>query len=223
VFSPPLEGCDLGGMTGDDPAQDDLPRVLDWIDQAAQEGSFAGALDTERVGLSGHSAGGASTATAGEADPRWKALLTMGPTAAAERDVPMMIMGGTCDAYDSQEEMAAAYDVLADGHLVQVHGAGHLAFSDLCDLELDELADDLLLPREDVNQTLAEMLRGLASDGCPGGEPAAELADCAEAGYLPLEASDPIVRHYTTVFFDEALKGQGPGVAAGVYAEAEVW
>jgi hypothetical protein len=37
----------------------------------------------------------------------------------------------------------------------------------------------------------------------------------------PLETSAPIVRHYSTVFFDSALMGEGPGVEAGVFAEAD--
>ena len=43
--------------------------------------------------------------------------------------------------------------------------------------------------------------------------------ECAD-GFLPLEVSAPIIRHYGTVFFDEQLRGSGPGVEAGLFPEA---
>jgi hypothetical protein len=60
----------------------------------------------------------------------------------------------------------------------------------------------------------------LASDGCPSAVPDPTL--CDDTAFLPLETSAPIVRHYSTVFFDATLRGAGPGVEAGVFAEADV-
>ncbi|MFN7147233.1 MAG: hypothetical protein ACK4YP_25925, partial [Myxococcota bacterium] len=35
LFSPPLDGCDLSGFGGDDPAEDDVAAILAWIDDPA--------------------------------------------------------------------------------------------------------------------------------------------------------------------------------------------
>lgn len=222
LFSPPLEGCDLGAMTGADPAYDDVLAVADWLGEAAGEGWLAGAIDPTKLALSGHSAGAGTTGSVGEDDPRFVALLPMAGGATVTRDVPSLLMGGTCDGFASDASMVSAYEGSTDASLVRVLGAGHLAFSDLCELGLLELADALLASRDDVNGLMLEQLRALASDGCPGVEPLVEDHSCADA-YLPLERSDPIVRHYSTVWFDARLRGFGPGVEAGVYADAEVW
>jgi hypothetical protein len=81
------------------------------------------------------------------------------------------------------------------------------------------LAEDLLIGREDINESLLASLIQLGSDGCEGAPSSVEA--CAE-GYLPLETSDPIVRYYSTVFFDQTLRGEGIGVTGGVFAEAEL-
>lgn len=221
MFSPPLEGCDLTGMTGADPAYDDVQAVADWLGEAAGEGWLAGAIDPTKLALSGHSAGAGTTGAVGEDDPRFVALLPMAGGATVTRDVPSLLLGGTCDSFATDASMVAAFEGSTDAALVRVLGAGHLAFSDLCELGLLELADELLATRDDVSGLMLEQLRALASDGCPGVEPMVEDDACADA-YLPLETSDPIVRHYSTVWFDAQLRGSGPGVEAGVYADAEV-
>lgn len=222
LLDPPLEGCDLSGMLGDDPAIEDLSLALDWVEEAAEEGFFAGALDPSRIGLSGHSAGGASTATLGETDARLRALLVLASGGATvDRDVPALLMGATCDSFATVPELDAAVDHLQDGHGVAISGAGHLAFSDLCSLDLGPLAEEVLAPRDDLNEGLYSLMLDLAVDGCPGIVPAVTSEDCA-TGYLPLEVSGPIVRHYSTAFFDRELRGTGPGVEAGLFPEAQV-
>lgn len=86
LLSPPLEGCDLSG-TFEDPGPDDLAAALDWLERqvANPDSPWYGALDLERVGLSGHSAGGGTTAALGEEDPRFRSLLAMAGGAAVER------------------------------------------------------------------------------------------------------------------------------------------
>jgi hypothetical protein len=101
--------------------------------------------------------------------------------------------------------------------LVRIDGAGHLAFSDLCELQLLDFANTHLVDREDVNPALLSLLVQLASDGCPESTPPAEL-DCP--AYLPLETSDEIIRYYSTVFFDDVLYARGPGVEKGIFPEA---
>lgn len=218
LFSPPLEGCDLSSMAGADPALEDLNVARSWVADAADEGFFAGALDTEQVGLSGHSAGAGSTATLGELSESYQALLMMAGGAALSRDVPAMMMGGACDPYATAEGMVEGAASSPDAASVQIQGAGHLAFADLCALDLGGLAQTWLLDRDDINETFVDGLLGLATDGCPGATP--QVASCDS--FLDLETSSEIIRYYSTVFFDEALRGEGPGVSGQVYAEADV-
>ncbi|MDP2307382.1 MAG: hypothetical protein Q8P18_15255 [Pseudomonadota bacterium] len=220
LFSPPLEGCDLSAFGGADPATDDVEAAVAWVDAAAKEGFFAGALDTAQLGLSGHSAGAGTTIGVGDANARFSALLPMAGYGAPERNVPTLLLGGTCDTFALDADSIVASEALQDGALVRVLGAGHLAFSDLCQLDLAGSAEVWLSGREDLNDTVYGLLLQLATDGCPGFTPAPEA--CEETSFLPLETSAPIIRHYSTVFFDETLRSTGAGVEGGVYAEADV-
>jgi dienelactone hydrolase len=228
LFSPALDGCDLSGFGGEDPGVEGVIDALDWLEAATagaaddEGGAFlAGRLDTEHVGLTGHSAGGGTTAVAGEEDDRFDALLPMAAGAVADRDVPQLVMSGTCDAIVPDSSIVEAVEARPGTGLVRVLGAGHLAFSDLCSLGLKPLAEEVLAERDDLNETIYAGLVSLASDGCPvDAAPPPELA-CGDS-YLPLETSGTIVRHYATAFFDDALLGRGAGAEPALYAEAEV-
>jgi len=104
---------------------------------------------------------------------------------------------------------------------VMVEGAGHLAFSDLCELDIATFAAEFLDGRDDLNAALYPQLKGLGTDGCLGASPQVVSEDCGD-GFLPLETSHEIVRHHATVFFDDVLKGLTSGPeqdfdAASVY------
>lgn len=217
LFVPALPGCDLSGMLGEDPAVDDVPLVVDWIHAASSEGFLAAAIDPERLALSGHSAGGGVIEWYGQqGETPFAAYLGMATAPAVTEAVPAMLLGGTCDPFATPETLASAAGEIPIPDLVLIHGAGHLAFSDYCALELDVLAETWLLPRDDVNPLLVDQLLALATDGCDGAAPPPGFEDCPES-YRPLAESFPIVRHYTTAFLDEHLRGTGPGVVGGVY------
>ena len=212
LFKPALEGCDLSGFVSD-PAPEDLSAALAWVDEAAAEGDFAGALDTSAIGLSGHSAGAASTATVGADEDRTKALLMMAGGDAVDRDVPVAVLGGTCDGFADPDGLAEAAAGTDGAQLGLITGAGHLAFADLCDLDLGGLAETWLLGRDDLNEAYIDGLLALGTDGCPGATPTA--ADCTS--FLDLETSAPIVRHVSTAFFDTALRGQDTALGSDAY------
>lgn len=216
LFSPPLEGCDLAGF-GDDPAPPDVAVLADWIAEAAVQGFLAGAIAPERLGIFGHSAGGGTTSAVLTDDPRFIAGAPMAGAGPVLRDVPTLILAGDCDGIVGYDGLVDATAQSVSAELVTVAGAGHLAFSDLCTLDLAGLAEDHLTGRDDVNATFVDMLLGLGTDGCPGHRPT--LPTCGDA-WLPLEVSSPILRHYLTVFFDEALYETGPGVEGGLFPEA---
>jgi predicted dienelactone hydrolase len=220
MFSPFLEGCDLSGMGGADPAVEDVAAVADWVEAAAVNGPFAGAIDPARMGLSGHSAGGGTVDEVADLDPRFSVFLSMAAGAAPATDAPVLLMDGTCDGIIPDAAVVDAWESRTASTLIQIQGAGHLAFADLCELDLLTLGETLLAPRDDVNQTFLDQLFALASDGCANGTPVVD--ECEETGFLPLSTSDPIVRAYTTVWFDQHLRSTGTGVRAGLFPEAVV-
>lgn len=218
LFLPVLEGCDLSGFT-DDPGPDDLSDLLDLVSGLADEGWLEGAVDLERIAVGGHSAGANTTTSFGQDQDHIAALFPMAGGAPVERDVPTLFLAGSCDSYPDLGSVTASAAGTAQAELVAISGAGHLAFSDLCELDLARFAADYLEGRDDVNVATYESLLALATDGCPGRVPQ-ESTGCDS--FLDLQTSDPIIRHYATVFLDEALRGEGEGVQAGVYAEAEL-
>ena len=103
---------------------------------------------------------------------------------------------------------------------MRIHGAGHLAFADLCELDLRGFGEELLAGRDDVDTFVLEQLLLLGSDGCANGTPAVD--ECAYSGFLPLETSDPIIRAASTLWLDQTLRGSGPGVEALDQPEVEL-
>ena len=221
LFSPPLEGCDLSGFT-EDPAQDDLDEVLELLDQLAADGWLAGAVDAQTLAVAGHSAGAGSTTTWGAGQDRVDALLPLAGGGAVEVDLPTVFMEGTCDPYPGMAAVTASAAGSTDATLVAIAGAGHLAFSDMCELELGTLAQDYLAGRDDLNAAIYDGLVALATDGCPGATPDPSLVEECGDSFLDLGLSDPIIRHVATTFLDQALRGQGDGVDAGDYPQAQV-
>ncbi len=223
AFNPAPDDCDLGGAF-DDPAPPQVAEMADWITAANVEakGFFEDALDVDRLVLSGHSAGSSTTATVGQDDTRFRALVQLAGARSVTREVPLLAMGGTCDTFITDQDMRDGIAGTASGQLVQIVGAGHLAFSDMCELELVNLARSTLEGRSDLNTYLYDQLIGLASDGCPGYELPTAPASCLASGYLPLATSDEIIRHYVVAFLDDVLLGRGPGAQSGIFPEADL-
>ena len=203
LFAPPLDGCDMTGFF-EDPAIEDLTVALDW---ALSEQDWL-LLDDARIGLAGHSAGGSSTTSLGEVDDRIGALLPMAGAGAVSRDVPTLVIDGTCDGIVSTASTQQAAEASTSADIAHIAGAGHLAFADLCTLELDQLAADLLEGRDDLNAALYDQLLALGTDGCPGAAPAVSSADCTDS-YLDFDTSAEIIRYGATAFFDAQLLGSG--------------
>jgi predicted dienelactone hydrolase len=125
---------------------DDISFVVDsLLDLNADEGSmFFGAIDPERIGMSGHSFGGLTTLFVVLRDDRFRAALPMAPAvlpfvtdAARELTVPTLIMGGGLDETTPIESQQELLDVISDveggpDYLLTLPRAGHLAFADPC-------------------------------------------------------------------------------------------
>ncbi len=206
LFQPPVEGCEL---SFDDPAIADLGLLIDWAESAADDGFLAGTFDMERIGVFGHSAGGDSTVTYGDIDERIDAIFPMSGREVVTRDLPVVFIAGECDGAVPAESTAAAA-ATSGAPYVEVAGAGHLAFSNLCDLDLTALAAPLV-GRDDVNPIFLDMITTLGTDGCP---PTPPIVEGCTTYADPDETARPI-RQVLTAHFDIHLRGQEADLVEG--------
>jgi len=115
----------------------DVVFVLDRILAAgAEAGSpFFGALDGERVAMSGHSFGGLTTYLVEDLDPRVKVAIAMAPAILNQPslEIPSMTLLGQVDGVLNVVPMRTAWEASAPPkYLVEIERAGHFAFSDFC-------------------------------------------------------------------------------------------
>jgi predicted dienelactone hydrolase len=96
---------------------------------------FFGAIDANRLGMSGHSFGGFTTYLTAAIEPRFKAAIPMAPFVgpAAPLSIPSLTMLGQIDSVVDDNAIRAAYaSGAAPKYLVEIKNAGHFAFSDRC-------------------------------------------------------------------------------------------
>jgi predicted dienelactone hydrolase len=198
LFQPPVEGCNIGF---DDVGPYDVEALITWVDEAAATGPFAEVIDPDHIGLFGHSAGGGTTTTAGETNERLSALFPMAGGGAITRDVPTLYIAGQCDGSVPAADTALAASSSAAPY-VEVEGAGHLAFSDLCTLDLTALSAPLA-DRDDVSATFLELITSLGTDGCPPTPPT--IAGCND--YVDPVVTAPPIKHVMVRHFDAHLYG----------------
>ncbi len=205
IFSPPLAGCDLSGF-GADPGPAGLEAALLWVDEATSGGPFEGRMDGDLLGIIGHSAGAGSVTSFASLEPRVRAVVPMAGGGPPDVEVPLLRIDGSCDGF-VPAAVPESIDGQADAAFVTIQGAGHLAFSDLCSLDIAGFAEEFLDSRDDLNAVLYPQLKGLGTDGCESALPQVSSDDCPDA-FLSLAESDEIVRYHTTIFFDRVLKGR---------------
>lgn len=147
VVAPPHPGNTLAEFPacGTGPAQvasaQERPRdVLFALDQMLAAGAdptspFFGALDADRIGMSGHSFGGFTTYVVLPLDDRFKVAIPMAAAVPGTPRVrvPSLTMLGQIDSVVNNAAIRKAYDdAQSPKVLVEVQHAGHYAFSDLC-------------------------------------------------------------------------------------------
>ena len=96
---------------------------------------FFGAIDANRLGMSGHSFGGYTTYVATSLEPRFKAAMPFAPYVGTTPalTIPSLTMLGQIDGVVSDDAIRTAYaNGSAPKYLVEIANAGHYAFSDGC-------------------------------------------------------------------------------------------
>ena len=153
-----------------------------------------GHIDLERIGLTGHSAGGAATAElAGR--PGIRVAIPMSSSTPIEPDSGAelaLFLGGSADGIVEASATTKAYEesIGLARELAILEGASHLTFSDICRLE-NAAGEDLL--------TTAEAY------GVCGFEFASLLFDCDQAT-LDHARGGEIVRHLSTLALERVLQ-----------------
>lgn len=152
-------------------------------------------LDPSQVAVTGHSAGAYAAYAEASADKRIKAFISYsvglggegrkGPTPPVPT-VPGMIMLGETDGIIPAAKTRAVYEGMnAPKYLVEIAGAGHLVFSDICLIGRDQ--GGLVALTKQAGLDLPPELLKLASDGCEKGD------------LLPSKAYDAI-NHFSVAF-----------------------
>jgi predicted dienelactone hydrolase len=192
-----------------DPARDvqTMDEALDGVIAAGEgDGPLAGAVDGQRVGSAGHSAGGGTALNALRL-PEVTATVTWAgvhPTDEPLPEEPVTVIGAEADIAVTGDEQREVYEGLpGPKRLVQLDGgAGHATFIDLCSGARQEVIDSGQ-PRPQASGIVA-----LAFDGCD--------ADDVD----PLEAWR-VIQHFTVASLREGLDidEEPVGLGDGVLAE----
>lgn len=146
---------------------------------------LAGHIAADRIGLSGHSAGGGAIARLGsENGVRVIIPMAAGGVADGSSIESAMIMGGTQDRIAAHQGQISGYNncTVRPKRLVGIQNMGHMGFANICDsvLSTDDLGIDL------------SSLERVANDGCG-------------PAYLNQEDGWEIINYATTAAFEETL------------------
>ncbi len=184
----------MGGSTPDD-ATLSMTDLEDALARAEREnaragGPLEGRVDVEHTAAIGHSAGGGTIldlAADPEVGPRIDTYVSLASGTLGDQslpDVPSLFMSGTDDDIVEPERTADAYSrAPVPKRYYSFIGAGHLAFTDICEIGADQ--GGVLALAEAFGIEVPESLERLASDGCYPDE-------------TPPRTVWPAINHFTT-------------------------
>lgn len=208
---------EMGVPVGDDsPAAMRAALALLGNEHARAGGPLEGALDLDRVAITGHSAGGGAVLEVA-ADPAyslatWMTFASGGYGSAGGPQIPSFMMAGTTDEIAVADNIQSSFDRQAPHkRFLAVGGMGHLGFTDICAIGRER--GGVLQIAIDAGIDVPEILQVLGRDGC---EP--------EDGDLPPEDGWPVMNHYATAHLIETLgvRPQADGLgddAAGCFGD----
>jgi hypothetical protein len=180
---------------------DDVTALLDALPRLEGEASFLqGHLDLDRVGLSGHSAGGAAVARVeGRPGIRVRIPMAAGGTTPDPFLDSTLVLGGLEDGVVPFSRQVQGYEGSPSRRrLLGLASAGHLAFSDIC--QIGASSGGLLAIAQRAGIPVDAFVADLAQDGC-------------RSTQLPPERSAVLLRRATTLVLEEALTCDGERTA----------
>ncbi len=168
-------------------------RNINWMPDSLD--FLKNAIDTSRIGLAGHSAGGAAIRSLGDV-PGVRVIIPMASGGVDDGAylLSSLVMGAENDgvwAYASQLESYTDSSPENFKRFVGIANAGHLAFTDICAIERDK--GGLLGIVDYYGLDFNENLVRLGTDGC-------------EEGRLSPEDGWEIINYASTAVFEETLQ-----------------
>ena len=181
----------------------DTDKVLAAIANPSGELAFlAGRLDTSRLAISGHSAG--ASAAANQANkPNMRVSIPMAGGAATANGATLesaLFLGGLSDGVVNYASTQGAYaQSMPTKRLVGLSNAGHLAFSDICEIQ---------------NAQGQNILEIALEAGVCGAQFAGFLFDC-DPTFLDAAIGGEIINYASTAVLEQVLKCvEGPDLFA---------
>jgi predicted dienelactone hydrolase len=160
-----------------------LKATTDLVTKASESpGLLHGMINPALIVAAGHSAGAGAAYAFASADPRVKAWISYavgfggeaGPAPPTPKK-PGMVMLATRDGIIAPAESKKVYaGMVSPKYLVQVGGAGHLVFSDICLIGRSQ--GGLVGIVKKINLPIPASLLRLGSDGCTKDHPVVEKA-----------------------------------------------
>ena len=182
---------------------------------------FAGAVDADRIAVTGHSGGGITTLVvtydAGVRDPRIKAAIPLAPPSCwfqagwfGAVTVPLLILQGDADRLvDIDANARAIYGrANAPKSLVRIVGGNHIGFSDFGQ-QIDDRAVCSIFPDPtSLNAGIAAMIAGLGGAADHLGLAGCTLATCdGDPSHLDGRRQMQIAKQTATAFLAFVLRG----------------
>jgi len=156
----------LGGPEDPQPASDDMIAMLELV---TADPTLGTAIDAERVGISGHSAGGGTTlSVASSGDFAGYVSYASGAFGDGPLpDMPSLFMAGEIDTIVEPSRTHDAFDrAPAPSWYIEFESTGHLAFSDLCAVGDGSATLIGLADAAGLGPLLNDGIRRLGTDGC---------------------------------------------------------
>ena len=187
--------CGAGAVTQD--LQGDLDLLVATIQSGSGLGDLADVVDSSRIGMSGHSAGGGAIDARGD-DARVLIPMAAGGFVAGTKLESGLVLGAVEDTVVEYAEQEDGFEAApSPKRLVGVSPAGHLVFSSLCHIE------------NEAGQDLVEI--GEEAEVC-GLDLAGALFDCRD-DYVSKDLGHTIVNDASTAVFEETLHCNGARTA----------
>ncbi len=176
-----------GDPSGEQDLDGDLDAMLAELASPSGELAFlAGHVDVSRVGIAGHSAGGAAAAAA-STKPGVRVVLPLAANGTSQ--APSLYMGGLDDTIAQFSSVTDAWQgSVAPRYLIGIENTGHLFCSDLCDTRNAQGQNLLKIAEE--HQLCGAQFASFLFDCDPtylAGDVSREIVDWATTNVLELE------------------------------------
>jgi hypothetical protein len=152
---------------------DDVRELL--ADLRAFRGGFAeleGAVDLQRIAITGHSAGGYASGELGD-EQGVQLLMPMAAGGTSAAGPMSLILGAVDDQVVPYADAESGYEQTpGEKLLVGLNNAGHLAFSDLCAMGSDQGGLVVILQETGISipDAAGDLVERLGTDGCAEGQ-----------------------------------------------------